>query len=99
MFLDVLQELDDKVHSLHDQRMKHLGLERECSRLRQDLDRLALLQPLLDGQHSSLMECISFWCTWLCMPKRCGMCKDEYTKMLLLSVVLLLSSMLDDALL
>ena len=45
-----VQELDDKVHTLHDQRIKQLNLERECSRLRQDIDRLAVLQPLLDGQ-------------------------------------------------
>ena len=31
--------------------MKQLSLERECSRLRQEVDRLAVLQPLLEGQH------------------------------------------------
>lgn len=46
-----LQELDEKVRGLHEQRMKQLRLERECSRLRQEVDRLAMLQPLLDGQH------------------------------------------------
>ena len=50
-----VQELDEKVHSLHDQRMKHLSLERECSRLRQDIDRLASLQPLLDGQLATVL--------------------------------------------
>lgn len=45
-----VQELGDKVQSLHEQRLKQLSLERECSRLRQDLDRLTVLQPLLDGQ-------------------------------------------------
>lgn len=45
-----IQELGDKVQSLHEQRLKQLSVERECSRLRQDLDRLAVLRPLLDGQ-------------------------------------------------
>lgn len=50
--------------------MKQLSLERECSRLRQEVDRLAVLQPLLEGQlcvhacqshthstHHSLLSC------------------------------------------
>lgn len=45
-----VQELGEKVHTLHEQRVRQLNLERECSRLRQDIDRLEVLQPLLDGQ-------------------------------------------------
>jgi len=51
MLLACWQELDTKVQGLHEQRMKQLSLERECSRLRQEVDRLAVLQPLLEGQH------------------------------------------------
>ncbi len=51
MILARWQELDTKVQGLHEQRMKQLSLERECSRLRQEVDRLAVLQPLLEGQH------------------------------------------------
>ena len=51
MLLECWQELDTKVQGLHEQRMKQLSLERECSRLRQEVDRLAVLQPLLEGQH------------------------------------------------
>jgi len=51
MVLACWQELDTKVQGLHEQRMKQLSLERECSRLRQEVDRLAVLQPLLEGQH------------------------------------------------
>ena len=51
MVLACWQELDTKVQGLHEQRMKQLSLERECSRLRQEVDRLAVLQPLLEGLH------------------------------------------------
>ena len=44
------QELNEKVEGLHEQRMRQLSLGRECSRLRQEVDRLAVLQPLLEGQ-------------------------------------------------
>ena len=44
------QELNEKVEGLHEHRMRQLSLERECSRLRQEVDRLAGLQPLLEGQ-------------------------------------------------
>ncbi|KAL0055976.1 hypothetical protein WJX82_006293 [Trebouxia sp. C0006] len=48
----VIQELDTKVQGLHEQRMKQLSLERECSRLRQEVDRLAVLQPLLEAERN-----------------------------------------------
>ena len=55
-----LQELDDKLKQLHEQRLKQLSLDRECSRLRQDLDRIAVLQPLLDGESLAMMHSLSF---------------------------------------
>ncbi|DBB03911.1 TPA: hypothetical protein ACH3X1_012996 [Trebouxia sp. C0004] len=48
----VIQELDTKVQGLHEQRMKQLSLERECSRLRQEVGRLAVLQPLLEAERN-----------------------------------------------
>ena len=77
--MDVLQELDDKVHSLHDQRMKHLSLERECSRLRQDLDRLAVLQPLLDGEHFNALNARA-----LCFLQCSGIYQADYASCLAL---------------
>ena len=62
MVLACWQELDTKVQGLHEQRMKQLSLERECSRLRQEVDRLAVLQPLLEGQHC-VHTCHSHTCS------------------------------------
>lgn len=57
------QELNEKVQGLHEQRMRQLSLERECSRLRQEVDRLAVLQPLLEGQQPI---CLQWFCTISC---------------------------------
>lgn len=46
----LLQALEEKSNSLHEQRMHQLALERECSRLRLELERLRELQPVLHGE-------------------------------------------------
>lgn len=46
----LVQALEDKTNGLHEQRMHQLALERECSRLRLQLERLRELQPQLNGQ-------------------------------------------------
>ena len=58
----LLQALEGKSNSLHEQRMHQLALERECSRLRLELERLRELQPVLHGEllcyfHTSTMPC------------------------------------------
>ena len=46
------QALEEKSHSLHEQRMHQLALERECSRLRLELERLRELQPQINGVYT-----------------------------------------------
>lgn len=49
VILCCVQALEEKSNSLHVQRMHQLALERECSRLRLELERIRELQPQING--------------------------------------------------
>ena len=63
----LLQELEAKNHALHELRLAHLSEDRDTATLRLEVDRLKVLQPLLNGGllHRCAAVGMPYCNTWL----------------------------------